>query len=110
MFAVVALDGLRPNIVFEYGILHGKNKPVLLFKEGEAKVDIRSFLRDPAQLSLTEPSLDLDSQFSDIKDVHYATWNRYAVRETVRTVWEQYRKKKDEIRGYIKIDEAKLWQ
>jgi len=31
-FAVVVLDGLRPNVVFEYGILHALNKPVLLFK------------------------------------------------------------------------------
>ncbi len=34
-FAVVILDGLRPNVIFEYGIIEGKNRPVLLFKETE---------------------------------------------------------------------------
>src|SRR5713101_5505214 len=29
-FGIVCLDGLRPNISFEYGILHGKQKPVIL--------------------------------------------------------------------------------
>jgi nucleoside 2-deoxyribosyltransferase len=45
-FAVVILDGLRPNVVFEYGILHGRNKPVILLKGEKATVDIRSFYGD----------------------------------------------------------------
>ena len=36
-FGVVILDGLRPNVVFEYGILHGLKKPVIFFKEAEAQ-------------------------------------------------------------------------
>ncbi|MGO8816448.1 MAG: hypothetical protein ACLQVG_17570 [Terriglobia bacterium] len=49
-FAVVCLDGLRPNVVFEYGILHGKNIPIMLFKEAEAQVDIKGFVRESAGL------------------------------------------------------------
>ncbi len=62
--AVVALDGLRPNIVFEYGILHGKNKPVMLFKEAEAKVNIPGFFRDSATLGVGPTPLELDTHFS----------------------------------------------
>lgn len=60
-FGVVCLDGLRPNVIFEYGILHGRKKPLMLFKEGGAQADIRSFFRDPAGLGVASVALDLDS-------------------------------------------------
>lgn len=107
-FAVVCLDGLRPNVVFEYGILHGRNIPIMLFKEAGAQVDIRGFVRDSAGLSIGPFPLDVDLQFSDVKDVTYATWNRFEVANTVKLIWEEYRKKKNEIKGYIEIPEPKL--
>jgi hypothetical protein len=106
-FAVVCLDGLRPNVIFEYGILHGKGAPTMLFKEAEAQVDIRAFVRESAGLTIGPFPLDLDIQFSDVKDVNYATWNRFEVANTIRLVWDEYRKKKDEIKGYIEIPEPK---
>src|SRR3989304_8610441 len=42
-FGVVILDGLRPNVVFEYGIMVGKGIPVLLFKEETAEVDVTGY-------------------------------------------------------------------
>jgi len=42
-FCVVILDGLRPNVVFEYGIMVGKGKPVLLFQEESAEVDVPGY-------------------------------------------------------------------
>lgn len=107
-FAVVCLDGLRPNVVFEYGILHGKNIPIMLFKEAEAQVDIKGFVRESAGLGNGPFPLDVDLQFSDVKDVHYATWNRFEVANTVKLIWEEYRKKKSEIKGYIEIPEPRL--
>jgi hypothetical protein len=107
-FAVVCLDGLRPNVVFEYGILHGKNIPIMLFKEAEAQVDIRGFVRESAGLSIGPFPLDVDLQFSNVKDVTYATWNRFEVANTVKLIREEYRKKKNEIKGYIEIPEPKL--
>ncbi len=88
--------------------MHGKNKPVILFKEAEAKVDIPGFFRDPAILAVAPVAVDLDTQFSDVKDVHYATWNRFEISATAKLVWEEYRKKRSEIRGYIQIPEPKL--
>ncbi len=48
MFGVVVLDGLRPNVVFEYGVLHELTKPVILLKEKNAILDID--LPDDTQL------------------------------------------------------------
>jgi hypothetical protein len=107
-FGIVILDGLRPNVVFEYGILHGVEKPVIFFKEGGAAVDIRGFFGDAPSLSLDPVLLDLDKHFSDAKDIYYAPWNRFEIKKTVRTIWEEYRKKKDEISGYIDIPEPKI--
>lgn len=66
--------------------MHGKNKPVILFKEAEAKVDIPGFFRDPAILAVAPVAVDLDTQFSDVKDVHYATWNRFEISATAKLV------------------------
>jgi hypothetical protein len=107
-FGIVILDGLRPNVVFEYGVLHGLKKPVIFFKEVEAQVDIRGFFGHTPNLSLDPVALDLDKHFSDSKDVYCAPWNRFEIKNTVRTVWEEYRKKKKEISGYIDIPEPKL--
>jgi nucleoside 2-deoxyribosyltransferase len=107
-FGIVILDGLRPNVVFEYGILHGLKKPVIFFKEVEAQVDIRGFFGDAPELSLAPVAINLDKHFSDVKDINYATWNRFEIKKTIHTIWEEYRKKKDEIRDYIDIPEPNL--
>src|SRR5579863_1598356 len=42
-FAIVALDGLRPNVVFEYGLLRALGKPIIVMKEKNALIDIESY-------------------------------------------------------------------
>ncbi len=75
-FAVVALDGLRPNVVFEYGLLSACNKPVILLKEKSATVDVRSYLGNAPTLQLEAPKLAMDSHFSNVKDLTYVEWDR----------------------------------
>ena len=107
-FAVVILDGLRPNVVFEYGVIHGYEKPAILFKEVNAQVDVSSYYGDTVG-SEGDLNIDLNTQFSNIKDVYFAEWNRFDLENTVNLVWEEYNKKKDEIQGFIEIEEPKLW-
>ena len=107
-FAIVALDGIRPNVIFEYGIIYGKGKPVILLKEEDATVDIFGYFGDAVGLTVAAPSIDVDKQFSDVKDQNYAPWNRFAFGKTVRLVWEEYRKKKDTIPGYVEIPEPRM--
>jgi hypothetical protein len=57
---------------------------------------------------LPPAKLDLDSHFSDVKDVNYVVWNRFEIRSTVRKIWEEYRKKKDDIESYIEMPEPAL--
>lgn len=108
-FAIVVLDGLRPNVVFEYGMLHASGRPVILLKERSAEVDIRSFFPRSPSLDLAPAPVNLDSQFSNVKDVNYAEWSRWSIKETVRTVWREFRKKKGQIKPYKDVPEPKIW-
>jgi hypothetical protein len=108
-FAVVILDGLRPNVVFELGIIHGRGMPVLLFKESEAVVDIQGlYSNPPAELRVSPPTINLDTQLSDIKDINYATWTRFDLKGTLRLVWQEYSKKHAVIPRYVEIIEPDL--
>jgi hypothetical protein len=75
-FAVVVLDGLRPNVTYEYGLLDAQSKPVILLKEKSAAVDIKSLIGNTVDLGVAPPALNVDSQFSDVKDVNHAEWSR----------------------------------
>lgn len=107
-FAVVILEGLRPNVLFEYGILQGKNKPVILLKEESATVDIPGYYGDAPGLQIYPVEIDVDKCFSDVKDVNYARWNRFDLAGSVRVIWEEYCKK-NKIEGYVQVEEPRLW-
>lgn len=108
-FAVVILDGLRPNVVFELGLIQGKDKPVLLFREAEAVVDIQGlYSNPPAELRVNPPTVNLDIQLSDVKDINYATWTRFDLKGMLKIVWKEYSKKRDVIPGYVEIEEPSI--
>ncbi|MGB7753208.1 MAG: hypothetical protein WCF88_16755 [Candidatus Acidiferrales bacterium] len=110
-FAVVILDGLRPNVVFELGLTQAKNKPLILFKESDALVDILGLYSSPtAELKINAPPVNLDTQLSNAKDINYAPWNRFDVKGTIKLVWSEYLKKKDDIHGYVDIAEPTICQ
>jgi hypothetical protein len=108
-FAVVVLDGLRPNVTYEYGLLEAHDKPIILLKETSATVDIRSLVGESVNLAVTSPALSIDSHFSDIKGVNYALWNRQDPAGTIKTIWQEYKKKKSKIEDYSEITEQGLW-
>jgi len=95
-------------VVFEYGALRGARKAVLLFKEGSAKVDIAHFYGGSPSLALPAPPMDMDRHFSDTKDRYQVSWDRFEIQKTVKTIWEEYRKKSQEIPQYVEIPEPKL--
>lgn len=108
-FAVVVLDGLRPNVTYEYGLLVAHQKPTILLQEESATVDIKSLVGETVSIGVNPPVLSVDAHFSDIKGVNYAKWSRLKPADTIRTVWQEYRKKKSNIAGYVEIKESRLW-
>lgn len=108
-FGVVCLDGLRPNVVYEYGALRGANRPILIFRETSAEVDIKHLYGNTAGLAIPpHPPIELDRQFSDTKDVFYETWNRFEIKETVKKIWQAYDKARAGIESNIKVPEPNL--
>jgi hypothetical protein len=77
---IVILDGLRPNVLLEFGILMGKNKPIIPLQDGKACVALKSFYQQNWQEScltekqfsqflkdLKEPPLGFFSHISDLQ-------------------------------------------
>jgi len=73
---IVILDGLRPNVLLEFGILLGKDKPIIPLQDEKACVAIKSFYQQICQGSgltqsqfsrLKEPSLGFFSHISDLQ-------------------------------------------
>jgi hypothetical protein len=106
VFGVVCLDGLRPNVLFEYGIMRGAQLPILLFKEEAATVDVAHFYASDFAVAAAlppRPKIDVSRLFSDIQDRHYVGWSRYQIAQTMTTIWQQYEKKKAGIKGAVHV-------
>jgi len=84
-------------------------KPIILLKEENATVDIRSLVGETVNLGVAAPTLKVDDHFSDIKGVNYAQWNWLRPADTIKVIWQEYRKKQSTIAGYVEIEEQGLW-
>ena len=108
-FAIVALDGLRPNVVFEYGLLRALDKPIIVLKEKSARVDLEGYFVTPNPL-VPEVKLSVDSHLSNIKDINYAEWDRLDPQGSLQVIASEYDKKKTAIPNYQKIVVPQLWK
>lgn len=102
---VVILDGFRPNVFFEYGILKGLKKPCIVFKEINAKIDVLGFYKDIGlSKKIENPSIDMDKHFSDVKDRFYVTYDKNNPKEIREKVNDEMVKLKQQIEDeYIRM-------
>jgi hypothetical protein len=107
-FGVVCLDGLRPNVVYEYGAMRGAGRPILIFKEESARVDIGHFYGSIAGLGVPPPAIDLDKHFSNTKDLFCKSWNRFEIEKTIKTIWEAYSEAIQRMDGFPDIPRPEL--
>jgi tetratricopeptide (TPR) repeat protein len=96
-FAIVVLDGLRPNVLFEYGILKGLGKPCIVLLEEKATVDIQGYSLSKTQPSRPAPLVDMDKHFSDVKDRFYVRYNKNKPKQIRTTLKKEYSKLKKQI-------------
>jgi tetratricopeptide (TPR) repeat protein len=103
-FAVVILDGLRPNVVFEYGILKGLGKPCIVLLENKATVDIKNYYSGISKKpKIKNPHIDMDKNFSDVKDRFYVRYNKNNPKEIRGLIQKEYKKLKGSIeKSFIK--------
>lgn len=108
-FAIVCLDGLRPNVVCEYGYIRGIKKPAILLKKEQATVDLLSIIGPSAPIGFANPPLDVNSHLSNLKDVNYAAWYDDDPLKSAKVIWDEYEKIR---RGtpLAAVDEPRLWR
>lgn len=96
-FAVVVLDGFRPNVLFEYGILKGLDKPCIVLLEEGATVDVHSFFPSDIQDLPPNPTVDMDRHFSDVKDRFYLRYDRNKPKQIRKILLAAYKKLEEQI-------------
>jgi len=96
-FAIVLLDGFRPNVLFEYGILRGLEKPCIVLLEEHATVDIQGFLPSSQKGLPPTPEINMDKHFSDVKDRFYVRYNMNNPKQIREKLQEEYSKLKEQI-------------
>lgn len=97
-FAIVILDGFRPNVLFEYGFLKGLGKPCIILISDDATVDIKSYFSGIAKKILINPLIDMDKHFSDVKDRYYKRYNQNNPKHIRSILRTEYKKLAKEIR------------
>ncbi len=79
-FGIVIIDSLRPNIIFEYGLLRGMDKPIIFLISDQARINIINFYEKKDWKKIKNylfkkhygnPKLNLDNYFSDRKGIFY---------------------------------------
>jgi hypothetical protein len=108
-FAIVCLDGLRPNVICEYGYIRGRNVPTILLKKDQATVDVLSILGLSAPVGFKNPELDLNVHLSNLKDVHYAPWHPDDPAKSVKEIWDEYEKMREKHKDLVEVAEPRLW-
>lgn len=96
-FAIVILDGLRPNVLFEYGVLKGLGKPCIVLLEENAKIDVINYLEEDDQKKINNPKVDMDNNFSDVKDRFYVRYDKNDPKGSIQKIRKEYLKLKDGI-------------
>jgi tetratricopeptide (TPR) repeat protein len=96
-FAVVILDGFRPNVLFEYGILKGLNKPCIVLKEDHGTIDLLNYYSEDKKPPIVNPIMNIREHFSDIQDRYYVEYPKYNPKRIREIISEQFKRKEPEI-------------
>jgi pentatricopeptide repeat protein len=98
-FAIVILDGFRPNVLFEYGILKGLKKPCIVLLEQNATIDVASLMLDSTSKKYNNPRIDMNKHFSDVKDQFYVKYDKNNPKGIRDIINKEYLKFKSEIKS-----------
>jgi len=111
-FGIVCLDGLRPNVIHEWGYMRGLNRPVILLAQTPGTVDVLSMYGTVAPVGFTNPALAVDTQLSNLKSINRATWTPDNPLQSLGVIWGEYNKikKKFPELELSKVKEPELWQ
>jgi tetratricopeptide (TPR) repeat protein len=79
---IVILDGLRPNVVLELGMILACQTPCIILVEKEAEINVGSLLKDIKKDSKSVPKIKIDVQ-KHISDISNVSWNVYDLQDDI---------------------------
>lgn len=77
---IVLLDGLRPNVVLELGMLLANGTPCIILLERNSKINIGSLITDTGKTPLRPPQIKIDVP-KHISDISNISWNQYTLED-----------------------------
>jgi nucleoside 2-deoxyribosyltransferase len=124
VLGVVILDGFRPNVLFEFGVLMGLEKPIVLLKDKEAEINIKTLYGDISKSddcrektgltasefkTLKNPQLEMRScsQFSDLS-MKISEYDQEATEEDDKHISKLLSSNVDKIREEIEKEGEKI--
>lgn len=86
VLGIVILDGLRPNVAFEFGFLKGRNKPTIILQSRNSSINIKTLYQNQIESGLepryfprlNNPKLNAAKQLSDFAGRHIAFIEKHA--------------------------------
>ncbi len=109
----VILDGFRSNVLFEFGVLRGLEKCIIVLQEKQADFQIKTLYNENGNIreesgltenkfkNLKNPKLNVDIHFSDFKGKHISFYNKQEPESLINTINEEIDKKKICVKKYI---------
>jgi nucleoside 2-deoxyribosyltransferase len=68
VLGIVILDGFRPNVLFEFGVLTGLEKPIILLKDKKAEINIKTLYGKIDQSNCRTETGLTHSKFDSLKN------------------------------------------
>ena len=100
VLGIVILDGLRPNVILEYGALLALGKPVIVLRDENAEIDIKNL--DDSLKGISNPKLDIDKHLSDVKGLWCPPYDWRNPKELKERLENDLKKFKDDILAEIR--------
>ena len=109
VLGVILLDGLRPNVLFEFGFLLGRQKPFIILQSKDALINVKGLYVEEKYSGLSsnqfsrlkEPKLDVRYNLSDFAGKHLSIYDWGAEKtdsvHTVSVLKRELEKIKDQI-------------
>ncbi|MCZ7402103.1 MAG: hypothetical protein O8C61_07760 [Candidatus Methanoperedens sp.] len=84
VLGIIILDGFRPNVIFEFGLLKGRKKPIIVLQSVNASINIKTLFESYEEAGLSEkkfklmkdPLIKISNHLSDFggKYIAYFDW------------------------------------
>jgi nucleoside 2-deoxyribosyltransferase len=107
VLGVVVLDGFRPNVLFEFGILVGLNKPIILLKEKNAEINIKTLycnVNDKNCKAITGLTFD---KFSNLRNpsINMGSSNQFSDLSMKVTIYDQEASQKEPLHIFNQLND-----